>query len=144
MSDDIIEGVSAYLRADVTLQAIMGVSSFGTAPVYVGKAPQGLAIPYIVLRRIAQPPHHHAEGVAAIGSPTIQANVVAASSVQLQRIVEAVEARLDGQRGTFGTSDVRGAFVVGRYDDVVQTDDASDELPHEAVLDLEVWHQRTP
>lgn len=144
MSTDVLGALSTRLRADVGVRSAVGLASDGDAKVYVGKAPQAVAIPYVVLRRIAEPPHHHAQGWAEIGSPTVQAHVVASSSVAVQTIIDALLVVLDGVRGQFGSVRIRGAFVVGRYDDVVQTDDASDELPHETVLDLEVWHERVP
>jgi hypothetical protein len=133
---------AATLRVDAGVIAAVGLAPDGEAKVYVGKAPQGVALPYVVVTRIAEPPHHHYEGVVAIASPTYQLVIVAPSSVATEAIETAIRARIDGLSGPMGATQVRGAFVIGSYDDVVATGDGSDELPHSTVMDVELWHER--
>jgi hypothetical protein len=133
---------AAYLRVDAGVIVAVGLAEDGAAKVYVGKAPQGVAMPYVVVTRIAEPPHHHYEGVVAIASPTYQVLLVASSSVATEAMETAVRARIDGYVGPMGGTSVHGAFVIGSYDDVVPTGDGSDELPFSTVLDVELWHEK--
>lgn len=134
---------AAYLRTGAGVIAAVGLADDGQAKVYVGKAPQGVDAPYVVVTRISWPPHHHHGGVAAIASPTYQVLIVSESSVTTEAIEDAIRARIDGFTGTMGSTAVRGAFVIGSYDDVVPTGDGSDELPFSTVLDVEFWYATT-
>lgn len=134
---------AAYIRTGAGVISAVGLAADGVAKVYVGKAPQGVSLPYVVVNRIADPPHHHYGGVTAIGSPTMQVLIASASRVTTESIETAIRARVDGFTGTMGSTDVRGSFVIGSFDDVVPTADGSDELPFETVLDVEFWHART-
>jgi hypothetical protein len=133
---------AAYLRTDAGVIAAVGLADDGAAKVYVGKAPQGVVAPYVVVTRVAEPPHHHYGGVVALASPTYQVLIVALSSVSTETIETALRTLIDGFTGAMGATGVLGAFVIGSYDDVVATDDGSDELPFSTVLDVELWHEK--
>lgn len=94
------EQIRAYL---LTLPAVTAI----TSSVFVERAMQGTASPYIVVTQDGGSPEHHAAGQSGLHRASLDVICYAATTAKAGALAEAVETALTATTGTMGTADVR-------------------------------------
>jgi hypothetical protein len=131
------EALQDHCLSDATLRRLVGER------VYPDFAPASAVVPYVLRSRISNPPHDHLAGEAAIGNPTYQFTVVAASNRERNEVGAALRACLSRYSGPMGTEDVEIGSPE-EADDVEAAGDGSERRLFVRRLDFEVWHAKDP
>ncbi len=131
------EALQDHCLSDARLKGLVGDR------IYPEFAPASAPVPYVLRSRISNPPHDHLAGEAAIGSPTYQFTVVAASNRERNAVGDALRACLSRYSGSMGTEDVEVSSPE-EADDVETAADGSERRLFVRRLDFEVWHAREP
>jgi len=131
------ERLQDHCLSDATLRRLVNDR------IYPEFAPASAAVPYVVRSRLANPPHDHLGGEAAIGNPTYQFAVIAFSNKERGEVAAALRACLSRFSGPMGTEDVEISSP-DEADDVETAGDGSERRLFVRRLDFEVWHSREP
>lgn len=124
------------------LLAAAGVSSALGTRVYWLEREQGGVLPAAVLRTVGAQPDYAMDGETGLHRHRVQVNVYADTVATAKSAARAIEAAASGARATQGSTEFRGIFVDGGFDDRISPTVRSPEAdrPFEIRLDLIVHH----
>lgn len=98
--------LGAYL---LTRDAVTDI--VGTAGVYGDKAPQKKEPPFITYEQAGGDPFYHSEGASGLAEATITLTCKAKTYAKAHDLYEVLRDELDGFRGDWGSTVIRGAFL---------------------------------
>lgn len=87
-----IQNLIAHLLADVSVAAIAATR------IHVSIAPEGTALPYVVVQQVSRSPDHHSGG-PGLKRPLFQIDSYASTYASARGLGDAVEAAVDGFSG---------------------------------------------
>ena len=126
----IASDLRTFLLADATLGGLIGTR------LYPLKLPQDPTVPAMTFQWISGQRAHAADGAVGLASPRVQFDCWAETYLEAEAVFEALRKRLDGFRGTAGSSRVQGAFFE------TERDDYEDEgRLYRRSADFFIWHE---
>lgn len=97
------------------LLTITGVTDIvGASGVFVERATQGTAPPYVVVTQDSGNPEHHAGGRSGINRAGVDVVCYAATAVKAGTLADAVETALTAKQTPMGTATVRSCLCEGK------------------------------
>lgn len=121
------------------LLADSGVASALATRVWWGRAPQSkAALPYCVVTRISGRRDNHMTGPSGLVESRIQINCYADTYTSAKTAARAVQAAVNGYRGTFAGKQFQGAFIDGERD--LPNESEAGAARFAVSFDLRIWH----
>lgn len=124
-----------------------GVAAIVSTRIYNSVAPEGSALPFIVLEQIGGDRDHHTGGANGLTRREFQITSYDDKPNDAETLAEAIRDALDGFRGTMGTTDtenVRGSFLSSSLD---KFEPAADSKHAKSVYGVDqswtFWHTST-
>ena len=102
-------GLVSLLRAEASISAIVATR------IYVSKAPQKAAKPYVVIDQQDTDEFNSLDGTGALRRMGFAIVCVAATSVQAETLANAVRVFLDDYTGTAGTFTISAVMLNGEF-----------------------------
>ena len=102
--------VRAYILADTQISNLVG------ARMYPRMLPQNVTLPALVYQRVDTRRRHDMGGADGLPRARLQITCWAGLPADAAIVAQAVRARLDGVRGTIGTSTIGASLCVGERD----------------------------
>lgn len=137
---DIAEDLIAFLTADSTIAALV-TDANSVVGICHNIVPQEMAFPLVWLRRASRETERTLD--AAVGeqpdSVRFDLECYGDDLEEAMDLADAVTARLDNYRGTFGTRTAQGMFVEDASDDYVPRGIMGDESIHFAALSVQIF-----
>jgi hypothetical protein len=130
------ESLVALLLAHTPLTSLTGTR------IHWLRAPQGVAMPYVVLQMITRLPDMTHAGPSGLNAARVQIDCYGLSYGSAKAVARAVEGRLSGYRGTPtppGTTVFDGVFKDAERDGY--EDEASTDKLFRVSMDFIIWHK---
>lgn len=121
------------------LLSASGVSSLVGERVVWGELPDASALPSISLWTMASNPDYTMDGANGLERRRVQVDCWALTLAEAKALDGAIAALVDGYRGTVGSTDLQGSFIVNRSEDRDPAIGAPAQRYARARLDLLVW-----
>ena len=99
--------LASYLATRTAVTAIVGT----TNGIFGDKAPQKKEPPFITYEQLGGDKFYHTRGASRLAEAAIQLTVRAKTYPKCDELFEVLRNELDGYRGTWGTTSIRGAFL---------------------------------
>lgn len=128
------------LAADATLTSSTVI---GSGRVWARRAPQGVYPPYVIVHQIASRHEHEYSASLGLAFSLVQVDVYAPTVSVAEAGADAVRERLDGFKGTMGSTVVRGIFLESVRDDVVPEEGGRETAYYGIQSTFEVEHVTT-
>lgn len=128
-------GLVALLRAEATISAIVSTR------VYISKAPQKAALPYIVIDQQDTDEFNSLDATGALRRMGFVIVCVSAISVQAESLGNAVRVFIDDYAGTAGTFTIAAVMLNGEIGSYEPPADGSDGGYHLVSLDVDIFYQ---
>lgn len=109
------EDVRTYLLAQSAVTALVGSSG-----VYVDRATQGTAAPYVVVNQGGGNPEQHADGATTLHRSTVEVTCHAATAAKAGALANIVETALAAKQVTMGSATVRACIAIDKRRDSEQ------------------------
>ena len=131
---DVPTNLRTFLLADTDVAAIVATR------VHQSSVPESVDAPYIWFTRDrSDGPRCLDNGVARTTEQQFSVECIAESLSTSQALADAVSDALDGYRGTFGDSTVKGVFVDDQTDDYIPRGVSSDDGAFVAALQVRIF-----
>ena len=118
------------------------VTNLVSTRIYIGKAPQGAALPHIVITQMDSEENVALDGTGGLRFVDFDIDCKADRSVEAEALGKAVRTFLDDYTGTAGSETVGAVIVNSESTDFEPPHDASDVGIHTTLLDVTI--QYTP
>lgn len=130
-----ITGLVALLTAEATITALVG------SRVYVNKAPQKAALPYIIITQLGSEEFKSLDATTStLRMLTLDIDCKADRFVEAESVANAVRTYLDDYSGTAGSYTIGAVLMNSERHDYEPPDDGSDIGLHVITLDLDVQY----
>lgn len=130
-----------HLTADTDVTAEVGTR------IYPLQAPETATLPYITYQKISTAHMHHFGAAAAIVTSAVQIDVWGNTSVEVEDAVKDVRESLDGRlhfsMGATEALAVKGIFLNGTSDGLVEPTDGTDKGTFRTTMTFDIWHAET-
>jgi hypothetical protein len=123
----------AYLIAQADIAAV-------TTRVYLLNAPQGAARPLIVFSINRGESLHHLAGYSGLTLDALEIDCQDVVDVTSKSLKELVRKKLDGYRGSMGSSFVSQCILRSETDEYTPPQNASDRGTYHSLMSFDVWH----
>lgn len=128
------EALTAYLKADPGVSAIVGTR------IYPRKMPQAGQMPALVYTRIVGLHEKSLTGSSGLAQASYQLDCNALDYATTRRLAEALRMALDCQLGVWSGIQVQTSMITGdfdaSYEDVVEV--------YRAIIEAEIWYEEPP
>jgi len=119
-------------------QIVKGVSHYG---VFVGRAAQGFAPPFIVITRTEHDPYATLDGTTGMGSSEIDIDCFEATHTKAEALATAVVDFLKDYSGAAGATDIIDAVILlNRRSFQTQAGSGNDEWQYVVTLTFQIQH----
>lgn len=129
-------GLISLLSGESTISALVG------ARVYVNKAPQAAALPYIVVTQMTTDEYNAIDGTTGLRSVSFDIDCKADRSVEATSLADAVRVFVRDYTGAAGSETIDAVMLDGETADFEPPTDGSDTGIHTKTLDISI--QYTP
>lgn len=134
MANDIGAGVNAKVLETAAVKAI--VADRG----YPDHLPQGCLYPAYTYTVVSDVASHHMQGISGLSEARVQFDFYAHTRRESNALHEAVRIAIDGQRGTFGSEQVRTCHSENVFRSADQPVDGSDKWRYITSVDYLIWY----
>ena len=132
--------IAARLVADTDFAAAVGTDDGSAVKLYSMYVPQYATPPYMQMQRRIMARFHHYDGASAIYESTFDLNAYGTTPDEADAIIAAVAVLLDGKRGTWGSTSVRGSFLNDDQDLPEHLRGGEEFGWYRVLVTLTVWH----
>lgn len=105
--------------------------------------PRNPTFPYLTFQQIAYDGRHTLVGFEGHASALYQLEVFAATEDAATRAARALRVVLNGYRGTWGETTVRGVFLQTQFEDDIPPESGQEKPMYRVTQDYAVWHLDT-
>ena len=129
-------GLVALLTGEATVTTIVGTSG-----VYVEKARQNAALPYIVIGMINTQEYVTMDGTGALRTMSFTLDCLSATSVQAETLANAVRVFIQDYSGTAGTYTIDYVLLNDENSQYFPPEDGSDVGIYIVTLNIDIFYQ---
>ena len=109
--------------------------------IYPNVAPTSATLPYAVFNIIGSEHDQHLGAATGLVRRTVQLDVFASDSVEMEDATEAIRGSMDGYGGVLGDDSLLTRIhLTGESDDYIPPTDGSEVGVHHARMEWSIWH----
>ena len=128
-------GLVSVLKNEATISTYVG------SRVYIGKAPQKAALPYIVITQMGSDEFLSLDGTGSLRAVDFDIDCKAALSTTAEDIGNAVRVFLDDYTGAAGSQTIKAVLMNDESTDYEPPADGSDGGIHTTLLDVTIQYE---
>lgn len=122
------------------LLTITEVDALPDAKVYVGRAPQGKALPRVEIGRLDDDPNNTLDGVGGMNTDDFEIDCKAATPAAADSLAEAIKDEIEPYTGAMGDHTCLAVIFGGFTNREEFVDDMSDVVRHVTTLNLQIQY----